>query len=387
MTLLSRVNVLKGVDATLGALLCRLTAWFGPVYDTGATSVPPPPDSIRRILVIRPGGMGDMLLLLPALQALRSRFPGVHLTVVCEQRNLGVLRLAGIEHTALPYDVAPLHLLRTLTRAPFDVAIDTEQFHHFSALFARLSRAPVRIGFKINPLRNPLYTHLVNYALEGHESSQFARLLAPLGITTTPNLNGLLAAPPPPLAAPLEPDLAAFAPAGVFAVVHPGSSNEYKLWPDSRFVEVVGRLRRDHALPVVLLGDTRDAERGQHLVSACQEAGVPVLSLQGRLGLEEAAAVIRRARCFIGIDSGMAHLACAAGRPTVVLFGPSDAQKWGVDGRAHATVKAELACAPCFIFGYHKPCHSVACMQQITVEAAMAACARVLQESQTPKQP
>jgi ADP-heptose:LPS heptosyltransferase len=68
----------------------------------------------------------------------------------------------------------------------------------------------------------------------------------------------------------------------------------------------------------------------------------------------------------------------ALGRPSVTLFGATDPLKWGAQGDRHRTVHKEMPCAPCCIFGYRKPCRSVACMQSITVADVLTACRQVL---------
>jgi ADP-heptose:LPS heptosyltransferase len=162
------VWVLKFLDATVGGLLC----WFGGYWlhwgrRESGVSLPGVPADIRRILVIRPGGMGDMVLLLPMLKALRQHYPVAAIDLVCETRNREIPGLAGDPAELLLYDAHPLQTLVRLIRRRYDLTIDTEQFHYFSAVMTWFSGAPVRIGFKINPGRNPLYTHLINSDLTG----------------------------------------------------------------------------------------------------------------------------------------------------------------------------------------------------------------------------
>ncbi len=376
-----QTGLLKVADATVGALLCRVLARCPSPVHAGPPPDLPPADCIRRVLVIRPGGMGDMLVLLPMLALLRRRFPAATLDVICETRNLAVLALAGNGGGILPYDAHPLRLLRLLRSTRYDVVLDSEQFHNFSAIFAVLTRAPIRIGFKINPLRNPLYTHLVGYDPDGNEGAQFLRLLGPLGISPEAEpLAGLLAQACGSVPADVDRGLAALSPAGAFVALHPGAGSRHKQWAPDRFGELALRLHREYGLAIVLVGDRRDARQGDRILGVCRQHSVPAMSCQGILSLAETAAVIRRARLFVGTDSGLGHLAVASGRPTVVLFGPSDAAKWGVNDATHATVRARLGCAPCFIFGYHKPCEHVACMQQISVDAVYDACRRVMRD-------
>jgi ADP-heptose:LPS heptosyltransferase len=107
-------------------------------------------------------------------------------------------------------------------------------------------------------------------------------------------------------------------------------------------------------------------------------AGAEAVTLAGRLDLAGTAAIIARSALFVGSDSGLAHLAVALGVPTVVLFGPSDSLKWGTENSRHAVVRHDLPCAPCFIFGYHKPCRTIACMKGISVDDVLRACEAVL---------
>lgn len=366
-----RTTILKTIDLTVGPVLCRILGCinFRAGHETVTSDIKP--DSARRILIIRPGGMGDMIVLLPVMKILQARFPDVVVDLVCEKRNIEVLKLIGLKESAMAYDSNPIGFLRRLVRQEYDIVIDTEQFHHFSAVFAFLSGASVRIGFKINPRRNPLYTHLINYALDGPEGEQFMKLLGPLGINDDKySLEGVLSGIEaekdlPPVPSPL-------------AVIHPGSSTVYKLWGTDKFADFVRLLHEQHGLGAVFVGGERDGIVIDGILNRLKGGGCTSVSYAGRLNLAMTAAVMKQARLFVGSDSGLAHLAVAIGVPTVVLFGPSDHLKWGVDNERHAVVQTNLPCAPCFIFGYHKPCRAIDCMKQIKVEDVLKACSRVL---------
>ncbi|MCX7591088.1 MAG: glycosyltransferase family 9 protein [Kiritimatiellae bacterium] len=376
-------DLMKATDAALGPLCCRLLT---AIHYLRQTSDPTPanlPSPVRRVLVIRPGGMGDMVLLVPVLRKLREAFPEACIDVACERRNVAVLALASLGVNALVYDARPLSFLRHLLAGEaYDVAIDTEQFHHFSAVFVFLSRAPFRVGFKINPRRNPLYTHLVSYAPDGPEGLQFMRLLQPLrifdGSQAGYQLEGAIPPPHVPLPSPVRAEMEQILRGLPFVAIHAGGRSFHKRWEDVRFVVLAGQLTTSMGQGIVLVGDEQDRGRSESIAAALRMAGDPVVSLAGRLALPEVATVLHSARLFVGPDSGLAHLAVALGTPTVVLFGPSDPLKWGFHEGRHAIVRANLPCAPCFIFGYHRPCRTVDCMKQITVEDVMQACSKIL---------
>jgi ADP-heptose:LPS heptosyltransferase len=371
----TRIALLKWADATIGRLLCRILGARPPHPAEPETPTVPRPETVRRILVVRPGGMGDMVLLLPALRRMRDAFPQARMDLLCEQRNLQVAALAGPGIRVLAYDRTPLRCLAAIRRRPYDLAVDTEQFHHFSAVLCRLSRAPLRVGFSVNPRRNGLYTRMEPYAPDGPEGEQFANLLRPIGIPgEVPPLRGFLsdAALEPP--AGIAPGLAALEP---FAAVHVGASSRFKQWPTDSFGQLIRLLNDRLGLGVALAGSAADRRRSRQIALSAALPPQRLLSLAGATDLAGAAAVIRKARLFVGGDSGLAHLAVALGVPTVVLFGPSDPRKWGVEGPRNAVVWKRIACAPCFRFGCRAPCRRAACMEAIAVEDVMEAAVRV----------
>jgi len=379
MSIFDRTKFLQNLDATLGSWLCRIMGSLNHTIhgDTPATLAIP--KQVRRLLIIRPGGMGDMILLLPVIRLLKEKYPQAMIDIVCEKRNVDVLKLAGMAASALIYDANPLGFLCRLRSRSYDVAIDTEQFHHFSAIFALLSKSPVRIGFKINPRRNPLYTHLVNYSPDGHEGDQFMRLIEPLGIVNTCyDVDEALPSLKPEMPQTMFDEIKQATGTAGFAVVHAGSSSKHKLWRTENYVKLAELLKNNRDLGMVLIGGAGDRNVSAEIAKDTLKADYKAISVAGKFNLEATAAAIKQSRVFIGTDSGLAHLAVALGTPTVVLFGPSDHQKWGTDSHTHAVVRSDLPCAPCFIFGYHKPCRNIACMAQIGVEAVAEAVGKVM---------
>lgn len=373
-----RPFLLKTIDAIVGPPMCRILGHLAkaPHNHPDLTDA-----NISRILVIRPGGLGDMLLLLPIIEELKLTFPAATIDVLCEKRNRQVIAMADLSCEPLVYDVNPLQVLNVLRKRKYDISIDTEQFHHFSAILGLLSGAPIRIGFKINPLRNPMYTHLINYALDGPEGQQFGKLLAPLGISSIRGqFSGMLAGHDLH-AEGLSSQVTDLLTDGNFMAIHPGSSSVYKQWPADRFAEVASHICRQHGLVCVLLGDATDKTVAENIAATVSMSNCKAMSLAATLSLPATAQVLKSARVFVSPDSGLAHLATALDVPTVTLFGPSDHEKWGATGSAHEIVRTAVPCAPCFIFGYHKPCTSKECMKKIQAADVTEAVNRVLATS------
>ena len=348
-----RSSLMKAADALVGPLLCKaLSRAQTRTEHRRIQDVPGP------VLVIRPGGIGDAAMLLPMLAALEAAVPGRRIDLLCESRNDGIFRLARPGARVVAYDAAPLAALRMLFRGGFGAVIDTEQFHNASGVMAALTRAPLRIGFKINTNRRGLYTHLVSYDLDGPEDAQFGRLLAAAcgRVATLPPRAGILAAAALPAVPP------GLLPARPFLLVHAGGSIPCKRCPAPALAEACRAVAAESGLALVVIGAAADCAAAAELAA---RLGPDAVNLCGRLNLAETAAACRAAAALVGPDSGIAHLAVAVGTPAVVVFGPSDPAKWGPPAGCGTAVSQPLPCSPCSIFGYTKPCRSFACIDEI----------------------
>lgn len=358
-----RIACLKYLDGVLGSALARLLP--------GAT--PREPARLRRVLVIRPGGIGDALLLVPALAALKARYPEAELTVLAERRNAAAFRLAPAVDRVLCYDGRSG--LCSALAGGYDVVIDTEQWHRLSAVLARLTGAPVSAGFATNE-RARLFTHPVHYSQDEYEAQSFLRLLEPLGIAM-PQVAAPFLAVPEGAHARAERLLGELAEAP-FVALFPGASIPERRWGASRFGELAGLLK-EQGTAVLVVGGKVDAADGEAIVR-----GGRGLNLAGRTSLAETAAVLSRSALLFSGDSGVLHLAVGLGIPTVSLFGPGIEAKWGARGEAHTVLNRRLPCSPCTRFGTTPPCPIGArCLQEIGVPEVLAAVQRALRGADT----
>lgn len=367
-------SLLKWVDNLVGPILCRTLGWLH--FKLNPDHYPSPIDTraIRHVLLIRPGGMGDMVNLLPMLHQLQHLLPHARLTIVCERRNRAILALMNITAEVLVYDSFRPTFLSTLVRGQFDLVIDTEQFHHFSAIFSLMSRAPIRIGFNINPRRNALYTHLVPYSPDDSETRQFARLIQPLfPASTDARLQGVMAG----LVTDIPADYSHLR-LSRYVAIHAGSSSPYKHWEADKFVDLCMHLSQEMHIHPVLVGGRQDLAVSEPILHRLTARGITVTSTVGRVSIEETTAVLQHAAAFVGLDSGLAHIAVALNRPTVVLFGPTDPRKWGTDSGQHKVISRSVPCSPCALFGYFRPCTTFACMRLISSDDVLAALRKVL---------
>lgn len=349
------IHLIKQLDAWLGRSLTLLLSPSSNLVDCS---------SPRSVLVIRPGGIGDAVILAPALAALKKKFPEVMITVLAERRNTGVFPLIPNVDRVLRYDVLGEFL--AAFRLKPDLVIDTEQYHRLSAIVARLTGAATRIGFATNE-RARQFHHAIAYSHDDYEVDSFFHLLAPLGISrpVTPGVPFLSV---PASAQERARQLLAPLAGQPHVILFPGASIPERRWGAERFAQVAVELGQ-RGYGVVVVGGREDAAVGAAIIQA---AGG--LNLAGRTSLAETAAIIEGAALLISGDSGVLHLGVGLGTPTVSLFGPGIAKKWAPRGPQHVVLNLQLSCSPCTRFGNTDRClRQALCLQDLTSEMVLHA--------------
>lgn len=319
------------------------------------------------LLLIRPGGIGDAVLLAPTIRLIKTIYPDCKIAVLAERRNAGVFDLIPGVNQLYCYDT-PSEFIQAL-RNNYDVVIDTEQWHRLSAVVARLIPAPIKIGFATNE-RQRMFTHTEPYCHDEYEVESFLRLARTFCGETTPTID--LAAPfltIPENAKDRINTLLEPLQGQPYLVIFPGASIAERRWGAENYHTVALQLPATTGVKIVVVGGTVDQ------ADAAVIAGAQGISLAGKTSLVETAAVIAEAKLLISADSGLLHLAVGLDVPTVSLFGPGIAAKWAPVGSKHRVVNHHLPCSPCTKFGTTPPCpHNVRCMREITsaeiVEAA-----------------
>jgi heptosyltransferase-3 len=286
-----------------------------------------------RLLVIRAGALGDCLLMLPALAALRIHFPQARIEVMGYPRRWEWVLGRGLVDAVHTIERPGMHLLfceatevpqslKTFLRA-YDVILSYRPDP--DGVFARnLRTLSERLVLSQAPFPPPPpKVHVADYALN---------LVAELGVhlpTSVPCL---------PLTST---DLMLIQPffsthridhaAARLVVVHPGSGSEAKRWPLENFAALLEALTAEPRVRIVVVAGYAEAGVVDRLLPLLRDAK-PLVAIDWLL--PPTAALIAHAAVFVGHDSGLTHLAAAFGRPTVALFGPTDPEIWGPRGEA-----------------------------------------------------
>lgn len=319
-----------------------------------------------RILFLRPGGIGDAVLLVPVIGTVKGRFPGSRITVIAERRNVSVFRmLCGFMiDEVLCYDDF-CNFIKIVVRS-FDVVIDTEQWHVLSGLLGMLlaRRKGIRIGFATDG-RGSLFSHPVFYDDLGFEGDNFFRLLEPLGIEIKP----------------IRPYSGFYPIRGRVrhsgrkkVVLFPGASIRERRWPPWRFHEVAKWLI-SKGVDVTVVGGREDVEASEII-----GAGLPgVKNFTGKTSLEDTARILASSDLLISSDSGIMHLAVAVGTPVVALFGPGIESKWAPRDNVSVIINKRLSCSPCTRYGYTNVCcRDARCIKEISVDEVLTSVEQLL---------
>lgn len=334
-----RIKAIKIFDHVIGGLVTALLI-------ARKTKPFPDVDAVHRMLVIRPGGIGDAVFLIPLLKRIHERFPKIQVDVLCERRNAAVFQEGRHCHAVYCYDK-----VRSFFRVPrhsYEVVIDTEQWHYLSGLTAYFFRSAVTVGFATRPWRRKLFHVPVVYGQALYELKNFKRLFAGLGeevFQDIQDINETYELPEYVVA------WAAQQQAERPVALYLGTSIPEKRLSVECCRDIVQALR-DRDISVILVGG-RDALASASFLEKYFPDGVT--NFTGRISLLQTAALIKQSRFFIGSDSGIMHLACAVGTPVITVFGPSDTRKWGPQGERHVVISKNFSCWPCTIFGYTIP--------------------------------
>jgi len=298
------------------------------------------------ILVRGPNWLGDTVMALPALRALRRARPQAR--IILAGRWAPLLAGQGVADALLPY---PAEHRRRFNRAlgaeGGDLAVVLPNSLE-SALAARRWRTRRRVGFDTDA-RRPLLTDPVPLPEpRKHQIDEYALLVESLGATVDdPAPAWRLAADP---VAETEVDAlltAAGLEAGARPVgLHLGTAfGPSKLWPPESFGRLADRLAGARLGPV-LLGAESDGAIAARVIAAARRAPA---SLVGRDRIALLPRLLARLTCLVSADTGVAHLAAALGVPTVTLFGPTDPRLSAPRGRRAQVVHHRVPCSPCFL--------------------------------------
>lgn len=351
-----KTKFIKLLDFSLGRLLAAILPSPRPRQT---------PEKFRRLLIIRPGGIGDAIFLLPILKHIRQKDPELIIDILCEKRNAEVF-LSQPQLNIHVYRHGTLWEFGTVLNSNYDIVIDTEQWHYFSAIAAYIIISKLTVGFASRPFRKKLFNKSVIYDIDAHEFDNFKALFSGFwgDMSYLRDINSSYE-----MSAQSKDWATAQVPEATACVFLGASIPERRLTHEQNISLVQGLLQMN--LTVALLGG-KDVQEASHRIEQ-QIKDARIKNFVGKISLRKSAALISRSQVFIGADSGLMHLACAIGTKTIALFGPGNLRKWEPKGEKHSIITENVDCSPCTQFGYTVPtCKgSYHCMRHIKIERVL----------------
>jgi len=334
-----------------------------------------------KILVRATNWVGDAIMALPALRALRGRFPEAQISVVARPYVADIYRDQDICDRLVAYDPRAAHaglsgrerLAEELRSQKFDLALLLQNAFD-AAWLAWRAAVRERIGYARDG-RSVLLTKAVPVPRLGdipeHEQFYYLELLRRAGLVDNARGENFIS-----LNVKQEAKRQAgaqLASAGAraealrIAVGAGASYGSAKCWPPERFAYVADRLAAEFDADVILFGTAAETQMTAAIASAMK---CPSIDLAGKTSIADLPPLLSQCHLFIGNDSGAMHVAAAVGLPVVAVFGPTDP-----GGTAPVTPRCTIVqekpyCSPCFL----RRCPTDhRCMTRVTPDAVAAA--------------
>jgi heptosyltransferase-3 len=373
----------KRLDRWVGVPLVALLGWLG----RRAELFRVPPRRLgpgARVLAVKLSGLGDTLLLLPCLKALREQLGADgRLEVLCTRVNVAALR--GVPWVDAVHLYEPADLLRrpwrvaaqlwSLRKAGFDLGLDYEQWLRITPLLLLAAGVRRRAGFDSpGQHRAGLFHAGVPMRKGEHEADAFAGLTAAVGCKVPVEAYAGF------LARHQVYGARAWAPSGNGVLLHPGCGGRgwQREWPEERWISLAQGLAQAGWSVGLSGAGAREDQANARIAAASPARSVPPSE-----GLDGLVRTLLAQRLLISGNTGVMHLAAGLGVPLLALHGPTDPVKWGpraLEGRARV-LEAGIPCSPCLFYGFDYGCPRRDCMEAIPRDRVQTQALELLAEA------
>jgi ADP-heptose:LPS heptosyltransferase len=335
----------------------------------------------QKICVIHLNQIGDLLFSLPLLKALKESTSSTIVHSVIRPHLKDLLAHSPFVDELLIREKGGRKiciLLDQLRKNKYDLLITLSRSEECFFL-TTFSSARVKAGFSRFPLDLGLQC---KEKMEGPSSiSNNLRLLKRLNIETKKNdYVGLIQIPFDQGSGGAAGENFSKA-QGKYVVISPGTSarRRIKTWEEEKFGSLILELKEKHGLNPVLVGGEDSEEVSKRIIEIVKdkdEAGKvsPIQNLVGKTSLKELCYLLKEASLFVGVDSGILHLASSFDIPVVGIFGPTDPFYVGPQNRRSRVIREEIGCSPCNLKG----CEERPCMRNLDAQRVLGACEELL---------
>jgi heptosyltransferase-2 len=377
--------MLKKIDKVFGTPACFALGVIDKLLFC-RTRVPSVP---RNILLIKLVAIGDLVLCLPTIGALRKSFPKSHIAVLVTPRVREVVEGCPFLDEIIYYDIlnkdrgvgGVLRIVREIRKREFDLVIELDHYYRITTLLSYLAGIKNRVGFSLpGQGRRSLYTVRVPYLTNRHEVEAFLEAAKQVGADVLDKGLVKIWVPPEDRQHVNEfLDKQQITEEESLVGIHPGTgpSAVSRRWSPDKFAQLADWLIMEQGVRVVITGSPSEVNLAEAIAERMTTE--PTIAT-GNTNLKQFAEIAQRCRLFISVDTGPLHIAAAMGTRVIGLYGPNTPAKWGPYGDGHVTIYKALECSPCTrqYLGQVSKCRNPICMDAITVEDVKAAVLQLL---------
>lgn len=327
----------------------------------------------KKILILKLGAMGDVILITPSIRMIRARFPHAKISILVDKKHASLLSGCPELDEIIPIDRKRLSKLpfalkfaKKLRREGYDVTVDFQN-SKWTHLLGYLSGATERYGFKRGPLSWLLNrpTSVATVA-EGPVKNQF-RILRSLGVKKLDDRLELKPAESLRDEARVMLGHALLEKNAAYIGFALGSSPQWrtKRWPVEKFIELGKRVLGQYNCKIVLLGAPDEVDLAQEFEKAF--AGEQVINLVGRTNASQLVGVVSYLSVLVSGDTAPLHVAASLDVPIAALFGPTDPKRHMPPAQKSRLFVHHVACHPCYKGSCPNKTDIHICMKKISV--------------------
>lgn len=330
-----------------------------------------------KILIVQPSRMGDIIFALPAVTAIKKKYPNAHISWIADERCADIIRDNPLIDNLIVFDRTHItisylrQMYKKLSAEEFDLSID---FHGLfkSAFIVKMAKAKYKLASSsTNGMREfswlfskeikpeNINTHCIerhlavakylgcsfdinnlDYSLQVDEKY----ILEVKEILNKENIN-------------LDKKI---------ILIHPGGGWISRRWQKEKFAQTIDLINKNYDANVILIGGKEGgaSEKGldEEIISLSKTK--KILNLTGKLTLKQLMAIFKLANLFLANEAGPMHIATALKVPAIAILGPTNAKRTGPFGKTTTIFQKKVPCQPC----RNRTCTKIDCMKLICVE-------------------
>lgn len=338
---------------------------------------------IKKILLLKPEGIGDLLCVTPAISLIKNNLPHSQITILCSPSTAPLVQFNPKVDHVFPLDLFWMRQKPTkinfkifwtifqavlrLKKEHFDLVIDFRGDSR-NILYLSLLGGKYQLSYINQGLGFLLANKVTEHTKKQHIVDRNLHLLKSFfQIKDTPKLELFINKQSKRKAEKILQENG-LSPKAKIIAIHIGYTSPKKAWQTENFVNLIKHLVANYPhIKIAILGTNEDTENAKTIIRSLENPHV--IDLTGKLKLLETAWVIKKSFLLIACDSGLTHIAVALNIPTIDLIGPSDPLIWGPYRKEKSIIYKSLPCSPCLFKVYTRKClfNNYRCINLITV--------------------